>query len=54
MFTFRNFLRPSLKPGFLKKPGLEPQRDLAHFAISEQGKARPEAKVKSAARPELK
>lgn len=40
--------------GFLKHPGLEPQRDLADFAFSEQGKARPEAKGKLAAWPELK
>lgn len=40
--------------GFLKQPGLEPERDLAHFAFSEQGKARPETKGKLAAWPEPK
>ena len=34
--------------GGIKHPGLEPQRDLAHFAVSEQGKARPEAKASEA------
>lgn len=48
MLTLCNFLPPSLKAGFLKHPGLEPQRDLAHFAVSEQGKARPEAKASEA------
>ena len=48
MLPLRNFLHPSLKAGFLKHPGLEPQRDLAHFAVSEQGKARPEAKASEA------
>ena len=48
MLTLHNFLHPSLKAGFLKHPGLEPQTDLAHFAVSEQGKARPEAKASEA------
>lgn len=47
---------PAFKPeaGFLKHPGLEPERDLARFASGEQGKARPETKRKLAALPELK
>lgn len=53
--SFHNFLCPSLKlASILEHPGLEPQRDLAHFAFSEQGKVRPEAKGRSAAWPELK
>ena len=36
--TLRNVLHPSLKAGFLKHPGLEPQRDLAHLQLAGKSK----------------
>lgn len=37
-------LCPSPRADFLQHPGLKSQRDLAHFVLSELGKAGPEAK----------